>query len=58
MRIKVRANNSAPGVDQQILETIENEIGVEPFLEEIRESIILPMKLAFVEFASTFNKRG
>ena len=36
---KVRANKGAPGIDQQSFEYIEEEIGVEAFLREIREEL-------------------
>jgi len=36
---RVRANDGAPGVDQESFDYIENEIGVEAFLEEIREEL-------------------
>jgi group II intron reverse transcriptase/maturase len=36
---KVRANKGAPGIDQQSIEYIEEVIGVEEFLREIREEL-------------------
>ncbi len=36
---RVRANKGAPGIDQQSFDYIENEIGVETFLAEIREEL-------------------
>jgi RNA-directed DNA polymerase len=36
---QVRSNRGAPGVDRQSIEYIENEIGVETFLREIREEL-------------------
>jgi len=36
---QVRANKGAPGIDQQSIEYIEEEIGVEVFLSEIREEL-------------------
>jgi retron-type reverse transcriptase len=36
---RVRANKGAPGIDDESIEYIENEIGVEAFLEEISEEL-------------------
>ena len=36
---RVRANNGVPGIDQQSFDYIENEIGVEMFLEAVREEL-------------------
>jgi group II intron reverse transcriptase/maturase len=36
---RVRANKGAPGIDDESIEYIENEIGVEAFLREIREEL-------------------
>ena len=36
---QVRSNRGAPGVDRQSIEYIEDEIGVETFLREIREEL-------------------
>ena len=36
---RVRANDGAPGIDQQSFEYIEDVIGVEEFLEEVRQKL-------------------
>jgi RNA-directed DNA polymerase len=36
---RMRANKGAPGVDKQDFDYIEREIGVEPFLREVREKL-------------------
>lgn len=38
---QVRANKGAPGIDQQTFEIIENEVGVETFLSEIRTKLVV-----------------
>jgi group II intron reverse transcriptase/maturase len=36
---QVRANDGAPGIDEESIEYIENEIGVQEFLSEIRDEL-------------------
>lgn len=51
---QVKANNGAPGIDQQSFEVIEKEVGVDAFLNEIRQRLItkrfkpLPVRRVFI----------
>jgi RNA-directed DNA polymerase len=51
---QVRANKGAPGIDQQSFEIIEKEVGVDHFLNGIREKLItkqykpLPVRRVFI----------
>ena len=60
---KVRANEGVPGVDRQSFEYIEDEIGVEALLVEIREELHsksyrpLPVRRCWIEKSGKPDKR-
>jgi group II intron reverse transcriptase/maturase len=60
---RVRANKGAPGIDEQDIESIEQEIGVRTFLKEIRRRLkerryrAMPVKRCWIEKPGKPDKR-
>jgi len=52
--VQVRANKGAPGVDRQTFEEIENGVGIDAFLNDIRQKLVgkrykpLPVRRVFI----------
>ena len=52
--VQVRANKGAPGVDRQTFEEIENGVGIDTFLNDIRQKLVgkrykpLPVRRVFI----------